>query len=157
MHSGAETPTRTVLAEPEWRRRLAEEIDRATTYRRSLAAVTVAGVRAEEKAAARAALADGLPRLDVLGEGADGHLLVLRPEVGRDAHGCGARVLELLAAVAPNARAGLAVCPSDAVDVDSLLYAARAAARDAAAGKSSRRPRPCASTSAGAASSSPIR
>jgi DNA-binding NtrC family response regulator len=73
--------------------------------------------------------------IDVIGEGTDGNALLLLPEVDRDQ----ARLLaaEMLAAIrvaAPGARAGLAMCPTDACDADTILLAARKAAQRATPG-----------------------
>jgi two-component system, NtrC family, response regulator AtoC len=123
--------SRATYAETGWRRRLVEEMDRATTHHRSLAVIAVAGV--DPPAVAK--LAATLRLIDVVGEGTDGHALLLLPEVDR----AQARAMAeaALAAVHPgalNVRAGLAMCPTDACDADTILLAARAAARRAVAG-----------------------
>ncbi|MCX5743341.1 MAG: sigma 54-interacting transcriptional regulator, partial [Proteobacteria bacterium] len=119
------TPTRAAYGEAGWRRRLAEEIDRATTFQRTLAVVAVL----DAGASVIATLGAGLRLIDVVGTSDDGHTLLLLPEVGRDQ----ARELveRALAATPTPVRAGLAMCPADACDVDTLLLAARTAARRA--------------------------
>jgi len=120
--------TRVEHNEGDWRRRLAEELDRATTYRRGLAVVAIAAA----DLATSDAVAATLRRIDVLGRGDDGQLLALLPELDRaQAH---AVVAGWLAAM-PSLRAGVAACPSDACDPDTLLLAARAAARGAQPGQ----------------------
>ena len=119
-------PARSTYGEAGWRRRLVEELDRAIQYKRSLAVIAVIGAEVTP-----AALAGELRLIDVAGRTDDGHPLLLLPEVERDeAREIAARIV----AIAPSARIGLAMCPSDACDVDTILLAARTAARRAAAG-----------------------
>jgi len=124
------TPTevaRATYGEVGWRRRLVEELDRANTFKRTLAVVAVLDVGP----GATAALGGGVRLIDVVGTGDEGQALLLLPEVDREqAHALAARAI----ATVPGARAGLAICPSDAIDADTLLLAARAAARGAAPG-----------------------
>jgi len=118
------TPARGSLTEPGWRRRLVEELERAMTFKRSLGVVAVLG-------ATPAQLTDALRLIDVVGAGDDGGALLLLPEVDRD----GAReIAERVVTSVPGARAGLAVCPTDAVDADTILLEARTAARRARPG-----------------------
>ncbi len=119
-------PARPSYAEGGWRRRLAEELERAMTYRRELA---VLAVLAPDLVAS--SLAPALRMIDVIGNVDDGQLLLLLPESDRElARSIAARVLECV----PTARLGLAVCPADACDSDTILLAARAAARRTAPG-----------------------
>jgi two-component system, NtrC family, response regulator AtoC len=118
---------RASYGEAAWRRRLAEELVRAITFKRSLGVVAITGT----KPAQLAALASELRLIDVAGTGEDGHALLLLPEVDREQ----ARALaERAIAAAPGSSAGLAMCPTDACDADTILLAARAAARRAGAG-----------------------
>jgi two-component system, NtrC family, response regulator AtoC len=112
---------RSAYAEGGWRRRLVEEIERATTHDRTLAVLVAIGQGPD-------AFGD-LRLIDVVGTGDDGNTLVLLPEVDRDK----ARELASRVITAP-ARAGLAMVPADGCDADTILLAARAAARRAAAG-----------------------
>ena len=131
VHVSSPTVSRAAYAETGWRRRLAEEIDRAITYKRSLGVIAVVGV----DPSAVAQLSDALRLIDVVGEGSDGCALVLLPEVDRDqAREVADRALAAIRGLAPAVRAGLAMCPSDACDADTILLAARAAARRAAHG-----------------------
>src|SRR6185436_1028473 len=57
--------SRATYAETGWRRRLAEEMDRAITYKRSLAVVAMIGLDPP----AVAQMTDGLRLIDVVGEG----------------------------------------------------------------------------------------
>jgi two-component system response regulator AtoC len=121
---------RAAHAEAAWRRRLVEELERAITFKRALAVVAVL----DASPAAAAAIAAELRLIDAVGAGDDGSTLVLLPEVDRAA----ARAIVELAiaavpAIAP-VRAGLAVCPTDACDADTILLAARTAARRARPG-----------------------
>jgi two-component system response regulator AtoC len=119
-------PARPSYAESGWRRRLAEELERAMTYRRELAVIAVL---APDLVAAT--LAPALRMIDVIGNVDEGQLLLLLPESDRElARSIAMRVLECV----PTARLGLAVCPVDACDSDTMLLAARAAARRTAPG-----------------------
>lgn len=123
--------SRATYAEAGWRRRLAEEMDRAMTFHRSLAVISVTGI----DAAARAAMGDALRLMDVLGEGTDGHVLLLLPEVDREqARTIAEAAVAAVRGLAPAVRAGLAMCPTDACDADTILLAARKAAGSAKPG-----------------------
>jgi two-component system, NtrC family, response regulator AtoC len=123
--------SRATHTETSWRRRLAEEMDRALTYKRSLGVITVVGL--DPPVIAR--MSNALRLIDVVGEGTDGHALLLLPEVDRDhAREIAERALAAVRSVAPAVRAGLAMCPADACDADTILLAARAAARRARSG-----------------------
>jgi DNA-binding NtrC family response regulator len=115
---------RAAYAEAGWRRRLAEELVRAITFKRSLGVVVVQGAPA-------AALGEGMRLIDVLGTGEDGQVLLLLPEVDREQ---AREIAERALALVPDARAGLAMCPTDACDADTILLAARSAARRAQPG-----------------------
>jgi two-component system, NtrC family, response regulator AtoC len=120
--------SRATYAEAGWRRRLAEEMDRAVTHHRSLAVIAIEGINA----GLVPKLGDTLRLIDVIGEGADGTTLLLLPELDRDE----ARMIANSAIVAvleeaPSVRAGLAMCPTDAADADTILLAARKALRSA--------------------------
>ena len=116
--------------ETAWRRRLAEELERAITFQRMLAVVVVL----DATPAAIAALGQAARLIDVIGTSEDGQALLLLPEVDRgQARVLAERALAAANAVAP-VRAGLATCPVDAVDADTILLAARSAARRAQPG-----------------------
>ena len=119
-------PARASYAEPGWRRRLAEELERAMTFRRELAVIVVLAPELVSTA-----LAPALRMIDVVGDAGDSQLLLLLPEADRElARSIAAQVLVCI----PSARLGLAVCPADACDADTILLAARAAARRTAPG-----------------------
>ncbi|MBL0692248.1 sigma 54-interacting transcriptional regulator [Comamonas sp. JC664] len=117
--------------------RLREEADRALRYGRPLTALVLAlpeqGCLGRE--AAEALLAVEAGPAEAAGWLDGSHLLWLMPEVsgepGED--GLGERVGALLAAC-PQGRLGLATCPADGCDAESLVAAARAAARTAVSG-----------------------
>jgi DNA-binding NtrC family response regulator len=127
VHADREKLERAPLDEAAWRRRLSEEIERSLHYGRPLAVVALAGVGRER--AARAAVIVAIDRvvrrLDVIGVADDGQPLVLLPELDR------AAALAVAAKIknAAGNRVGVAACPDDAADVESILLAARAAAR----------------------------
>ena len=103
-------------------------MDRALMYKRSLGALAMAGLDPP----AGAQISDALRLIDVDGESTDGHALRLLPEVDRDhAREIAPRALAAVLGVAPSVRAGIAMCPTDACDADTILLAARAATRRA--------------------------
>jgi len=119
------TPARASLGEAGWRRRLVEELERAVTFKRSLAVIAVLG--------AKPAQVTGAVRLiDVVGAGDDQQALLLLPEVDRAE---AQEIAERVVAEVEGARAGLAMCPADAVDADTILLEARSAARRAKPGR----------------------
>ncbi len=117
--------------------RLREEAERALRYGRPLTALVLAlpqqGCVGHE--AAEALLAAEAGPAEAAGWLDSSHLLWMMPEVsgepGED--GLGERVGALLAAC-PQGRLGIATCPSDGCDAESLVAAARAAARTAVSG-----------------------
>jgi two-component system response regulator AtoC len=115
-----------VLDERTWRQRLHEEVERAVSFQRPLAVLAIAN--------APSGFPTGLRTIDVLGT-CDDNLLALLPEAT-------AEVAGQLAAALVHAHAGIQIgiasCPSDATDADSLVVAARAAVRVAAPGGSAR-------------------
>jgi two-component system response regulator AtoC len=116
--------------EAEWQRRLAEELERAITFHRALAVVTILGATP----AMVAAVAASVRLIDAIGICDDHQLLLLLPEVDRVvARSLAERALAAAQSIAP-VRAGLALCPADAVDVETILLAARSAARRASTG-----------------------
>jgi two-component system, NtrC family, response regulator AtoC len=120
--------SRQVYDEPGWLRRLAEELERAITFGRSLAVVAVL----DATAATVTALAEQLRLIDIVGQCDDGQALLLLPEVDRVQ--ARALVERAQAAALTPTRIGLALCPNDAIDSDTLLLAARGAARGARPG-----------------------
>ncbi|HWM86391.1 MAG TPA: sigma 54-interacting transcriptional regulator, partial [Kofleriaceae bacterium] len=126
------SPRRDLLDEQAWRQRLAEEVERAVSYARPLAVLAIAGVSGAERAIAGAALACALRGIDVASAAGDGTLLVLLPEADRPAAHRMAAVVSR--ALGQTARVGVATCPFDATDVDSLILAARSGARAAPEG-----------------------
>jgi two-component system response regulator AtoC len=116
-------PARASYGEAGWRRRLAEELERAITYRRSLAVLAVIAPEATA-----GVLGPAVRLIDVVGHSDDGQALLLLPEADRDqARAIAGQVHAQL----PRARIGIAVCPTDACDADTIMLAARAAARRA--------------------------
>ena len=109
-----------ILDERSWRRRFDDEVARAVEFKRPLAILSVHGGSA-------APLAKILRTIDVLGTVTDGEILVCLPEADRAAAGRMAAVVA--SALGAQARIGVATCPFDANDADSLVLAARAGAR----------------------------
>jgi DNA-binding NtrC family response regulator len=112
------------------RQRLEEEIERAMRYQRPLtvAEILVGKSGADREQLARTATAQ-LRLIDIVGWMAEGRLVVVIPELAGDAVAPTADlVLEAVARIAPEVRIGLATCPADGCDSDTLLAAARSAA-----------------------------
>ncbi len=105
-----------ILDEPSWRRRLAEEVTRALQFGRPLGVLAIAS----------STTPDGALRLiDVLGRD-DDHIYALLPEANA---ATSARLATTVLRAMPEARVGVACCPDDASDPDSLVLAARAAVK----------------------------
>jgi transcriptional regulator of acetoin/glycerol metabolism len=110
-----------MLDEPSWRRRLADEVERAIAFQRPLAVLAIAGEPAD--------LEHSLRAIDVVGRMSDDQMVALLPEADPlVAHQLAAAVLEASRTIAPEVRIGIASCPLDAGDADNLVLAARAAA-----------------------------
>ncbi len=128
-------PSPRLVDESAWRRRLAEEVERSVSYGRSLGVLATAGMPATARPFADSVLARALRGIDVAGAGDDGQLLVLLPEADEAAaRRMAGAVSRALGEIAPGTRIGVATCPSDAADTDSLLLAARSGARVAPGG-----------------------
>jgi two-component system response regulator AtoC len=113
--------------------RLGEELDRALHYHRPLALIVLDAGPDVPAPALLAALAGRVRSVDIPGWTTTQRLALLAPEL--DAPAALAAAQRLLAALGPQARAGVAVCPHDAADRDALLSAALAALDLAAAGR----------------------
>jgi DNA-binding NtrC family response regulator len=117
-----------ILDDSSWRRRLAEEVERAVAFQRSLAVLAIAGAPAE--------IGNALRTIDVVGRAHDGLVMALLPEADpRTALELAQLVSRAVKTAAPDARVGVATCPSDATDADNLVLAASAAARVARPGE----------------------
>lgn len=68
--------SRSTYAEAGWKRRLAEELERAVTYHRPLSVLAISGVTSSTVVE----VGESLRLIDVVGESADGSVLVLMPE-----------------------------------------------------------------------------
>jgi len=124
-----------ILDSQRFQQRLLEEVERAARYSRSLT-LLVFHAPALESVKAAATLVPKLRVMDVVGVDPDrGEILVLLPEAPADAAPANAsRFVSALIGVAPNLRGGMASCPEDGFDLDSLLSGARAALDEAAPG-----------------------
>ena len=123
--------SRSTYAEAGWKRRLAEELERAVTYHRPLSVLAISGVASSTVAE----VGESLRLIDVVGDAADGSVLVLMPESDSEqASVTASRMLSALRGAAPDVRCGIASCPTDATDVDSILVAVRKALRHAGPG-----------------------
>jgi transcriptional regulator with GAF, ATPase, and Fis domain len=134
---GRARPARAALPLEELRRRTAEELERAGHYERPTALLLVGLSRPAETPPAVVDVARAALRPhDALAWASPTELAVLLPEVGEEeARDVAADVAAALASLAPlvgAVHAGVAVGPSDGVDADSLVAAARAAAGAAA-------------------------
>jgi two-component system response regulator AtoC len=116
-----------IVDEATWRRRLSEEVERAVSFERSFAVLAIIDASA-------APIGDVLRSIDVVGR-SDDALLALLPEADPSAARKLAEIVSTCARAAnPSMRIGIALCPLDATDPDSLVMAAHAAARHAPAG-----------------------
>ncbi|XXV31314.1 sigma 54-interacting transcriptional regulator [Sorangium sp. So ce1389] len=117
------------------RRRVEEEIERAADSARpfGLAVVSVGAVQMRTTLAQRALSA--LRLMDIVAWDGGSHLAIGFPELGGEAARAAVlQLLEAIAPLAPEARAGLASYPFDGGDTETLLAGARTAASIAAPG-----------------------
>jgi len=118
-----------ILPPPLLRQRIVEEVERANRYQRSLALIDLTlpsqGAVRDELAAT---IASELRIMDIIGWVGDTHLVVVMPELGAEAYAFAERLAKLAVPI------GLAICPDDACDADTLLAAARSAAATATPG-----------------------
>ena len=132
LHARARPPeARRILDARELRQRLVEEVERATRYQRPLALVSLTIGAPATRIETAAAIVPELRVMDLVGWANDTQLVVVMPELGAETRA----YAERLARIAPGVRAGLATCPEDACDADTLLAAARSAAAGARAGE----------------------
>ncbi len=130
-------PARRALDADRLMGQLREEVERALRYGRPLTVLTLALVEQApfEREAVEAVLGSDAGPAEAAGWLDGEHLLWLLPEVSGEPgeEGLGERVEALLSA-SPRARLGAATCPSDGCDAETLVAAARTAARTAAPG-----------------------
>jgi DNA-binding NtrC family response regulator len=128
LHGSRKQPAGHPVLDPmQLRQRLEEELERATRYQRPLSVVAL-GWRAAMRAEMAAIVADQVRLSDLVGWGGETQLIVVLPEVDADVGNTTARMLVEVASVkAQESKAGLASCPSDGCDADTLLASARAA------------------------------
>ncbi len=126
----ARRPTETLSARA-LRDRLEQEIERGVRYGRD---VGVASILSAGTAAEPAAIFEVTRFFDVVGRRAAGELAVILPDLaGEELAAAAGRILRAL----PGSRIGLASCPGDALDADTLLQAANASALAARPGSMS--------------------
>jgi len=131
FHRSEDLPSaRPLLDLPALRGRLSEELERVLHYERSVGVVAVElGRTAASGAELLHAAGAGLRSMDLVGRETPAQLLFVLPELSPDeAEESAEELLERLAPLAPERRAGLATAPRDGMDADSLVGAARAAA-----------------------------
>jgi len=128
------SPGAALLGADALRKRLEQEVERGTRYERPLALLSLSVTPVERLAAFR--VPAYLRAIDVAGLGDDGHLLVILPELRPDqGEAEAARFLQTLTRNGFSARGGMACCPDDGCDAETLLAVARAAATSAPAGR----------------------
>ncbi|HVQ26774.1 MAG TPA: sigma-54 factor interaction domain-containing protein, partial [Planctomycetota bacterium] len=117
------------------RRRLTEELDRVLGYERAVSVVAIdAGASSAPPAELVRAASGALRLIDGMGQVGPSLMAVL-PELGEEeAEATAEHLLELLAPLAPQLRAGIATAPRDGLKAEALLAAARAAALAASPG-----------------------
>lgn len=111
------------------RARLVEEAERSLRTSRPLAVLAINLQDADPEASARARniVQSTLRIVDVIGWLSDTEAVAILPETAETAAVPAARILKLLRPAAPGARIGIALCPHDAQDADSLIAGARLA------------------------------
>ncbi len=116
--------------------RLREEVERALRYGRPLTVLTLELPEPKPRhAPLDAACAAELGPAEAAAWLDASHLVVMLPEVSVEPGEAGlGEQAEALAAAAPGARLGYAICPTDGCDADTLVAAARSAAALATAG-----------------------
>ncbi len=122
------------------RARLVEEVERSTRTGRPVAvmAINLGEVGGAAMAEARDIVNRMLRLVDIVGWTGDCEAIAILPETGETASIPAGRIINALGAAAPGAAAGIALCPHDARDADSLIAGARLAASGAAAGEARR-------------------
>lgn len=124
-----------LLPVPAFQTRLAQEVERAHQYGRSLSLVCLQLEEQTDVPRLLLALSKHLRRIDVASRH-ERNLHILLPEVSRqDAGSISHPLVGAARLIEPRVRAGLAVFPSDGGDADSLLLSAQAAAGMAQVGK----------------------
>jgi two-component system response regulator AtoC len=111
---------------PRLRARLVEEAERSLRTSRPLAVLAI-NLGATAPAGAREIVQSTLRIVDVIGWLSDTEALAILPETADTAAVPAGRILSLIRPSAPDARIGIALCPHDAQDADSLIAGARLA------------------------------
>lgn len=136
FHRDEQRPPRVLVDLEEVRGRLAAEAERSVRYGRLLAVVVVdLGVSDGERGKLAEAVGRELRVTDIAAWDGAAELLIVLPETAEAATTPVNRLLRALRVLSPIARAGLAVCPDDASDVNSLVNGARSAAASAGPGE----------------------
>ncbi len=137
FHSNKRTqPTREIRTLEHFRSRVEEEIERGRHYQRPLAVgASILGLGVADRPAVARALMEHVRVIDIVAWGGADQLLFLFPEVDADEalEHC-SEALAHLKQVAPKARFGVSVYPTEGCDVDTLVASARAAAIEAKPG-----------------------
>jgi DNA-binding NtrC family response regulator len=130
-------PARQALEAERLMGQLRDEVERALRYARPLSLLVLAlpDAAGPSREAVEAVLASDAGPAEAAGWLDGSHLLWVMPEVSSEPgeEGLGERVGALLSAC-PQARLGIATCPSDGCDADTLVAAARGASQKAASG-----------------------
>jgi two-component system, NtrC family, response regulator AtoC len=137
FHRGARPqPVRPVLDALALRDRLNEELERVQRYERTVGVVALElGPTSAPTSELVRAAGSALRLMDLVGQ-AGALLLAVLPEADEEeVTGTAQQLLEALAPLAPELRAGVATAPQDGMDADALVAAARAAALAASPGK----------------------
>jgi two-component system, NtrC family, response regulator AtoC len=110
--------------------RLEQEVERAVRYHRPLELLAVAIDPSDDHPRVQRSLVSKMRGVDVAGWATPDLLIAVLPETRRaDAQSVADRASQGLKSIADNARVGLATCPDDGCDVDSLLAALRSTVR----------------------------
>jgi DNA-binding NtrC family response regulator len=135
QHDAQGAPRRSIVERSQLQERLAEEVARAIRFSRPVTLISIDLGQPLPPLKLAEIVLPGLELINVVGMGGPNELLVVLPEVAVDAaQPVAARLVALLAELAPEARAGLASCPAHAADADALIGVARNTANHARPG-----------------------
>jgi len=121
--------SRLVLDGAAFLNRLRQEIERSLRYGRPLSVLAVdVGDEPAQVAGVSDAILDAVRFVDIVGWDGGREVVVVFPETSAEAVVPAQRVLDAAARLVPSTRAGLACCPTDGTDAETLLAGARLAA-----------------------------
>ena len=123
-----------ILSVPDFRFRLAEEVERFLRYRGPFGLLVIDLPSPDKASAAEAALRGRVRRVDILGWASASELVAVFPQTVDALDIPARRLVEAVGQAVPEVRGGLARCPWDGCEADALLAAARSGAQAAPRG-----------------------